>query len=274
MSDEVFVNEYMVILTSKIEIDCNEWLGYIKGNWENLMRKNTRFLTLAGIHGKENGMLGSRDNELLLDYDFAIKSLLKIYKDDIKEKNIQIFLEDVGSHFNSSKLDEEKFVNVVKKHKPTIISLAFCFTDKSELNDILRASGIYSILILTQDKVNIMEDKYVVLDEAQRKIIEKVALEQPKNIVLWGSSGTGKTLLLTQALSIKISHFKKQEYKGEKYKLNVIISSYFAENNNVPLMQDLKTKYLSHLCNEEYVRFIDFSTLCKGNNKILANFSF
>ena len=48
-----------------------------------------------------------------------------------------------------------------------------------------RSAGIYSVLIMSKDQANITEGKYVVLDPAQKMIIEKVAENQPKNVFLW-----------------------------------------------------------------------------------------
>ena len=251
-------NEH-VILTSNDEIDTNQFVFYVKDNWNKLIHKNTRFLILTGIHGKNDGKLGSKDNGMVLDYEFAINGLKKDFKDDIEDKNVQIILEDVGSHVDSMKLDEVKFVAAVKKHNPTLISLSFCHTDKSELNDILRAAGIYAVLFITQDKSEITEGKYVFLDEIQRQVIDKVANEKPQNILLWGSHGTGKTLLLAQALAMKISYYKKQNLP-----IKIIVSSYSNDSTDDPLMQDLKTKYLAHIVHEEYVHFVDFLHLCEG----------
>ena len=55
---------------------------------------------------------------------------------------------DVGSHRKRNELDANKFVAAVKDFQPTMILLAFCWSHKSELNDLLRAAGIYSSLIL------------------------------------------------------------------------------------------------------------------------------
>ena len=259
MYSNKFCNNEHVILKSNDEIDTNQFLTYVKENWNKLIHENTRFLILTGIHGKNDGKLGSRDNGMLLDYEFAINGLKKDFEDDIKDKNVQIILEDVGSHVDSMKLDEDKFVAAVKKHNPTLISLSFCHTDKSELNDILRSAGIYAVLIITQDKSKITEGKYVFLDDIQRQIIDKVANEKPQNIILWGSHGTGKTLLLAQTLVMKISNYKKQNLP-----IQIIVSSYSNDSTDAPLMQDLKTKYLAHIENEIYVDFVDFLHLCEG----------
>ena len=76
----------------------------------------------------------------------------------------------MASNFNSTKLDQEKLIEAIQNHNPTIISLSFCYTNVSELNDILRSAGIYTVLIMSKDRSNITEGKYVVLDSIQRYI--------------------------------------------------------------------------------------------------------
>ena len=37
---------------------------------------------------------------------------------------------------------------------------------------------------------------------------------QPKNVILWGSSGTGKTLLLAEMLMMRIAHYRDGHRDG------------------------------------------------------------
>ena len=110
MAEEVFAVENMVILTSKIEIDSNQWVHHMKNDyWNSLIKKNNaRFLVLSGTHGKANGKLGDTDNGMLEDYKFAINGLKRDFERDITEYNIEIFLEDIGDHVDSSKKINEK----------------------------------------------------------------------------------------------------------------------------------------------------------------------
>ena len=163
MAEKLFAVENMVILTSKIEIDCNQWVDHIKKDfWEPLIKKNnTRLLVLSGTHGVSDGKLGVKDRNMFLDYEYAIKGLKTHFKEDVAKYDIKIFLEDIGYHVDSSKIiDEEKLVDVVKKYKPTIINLAFCFTEVSEINNILRAAGIYTVLIKSQDRAEHTEEQW------------------------------------------------------------------------------------------------------------------
>ena len=255
----VFTAEGCVILTSTIGIDSYQWQKYFCNKWNNLMKPNAKVLVLAGIHGHKDGKLGLVDDGLLGEYEHQIDFLKKKYKEDIEKKKITFILEDVGAHMDRKKLNEEALVAAVKKHNPTIISLAFCYTNMSVLNNVLRAAGIYSVVILNKDRADITEDRCIELDEIQRKIVEDVAENQPQNIFLWGSSGTGKTIMLAEAMKMKISQYMK---KGVK--LNIFVTSYMATPES-QLMIVLKDKYLSHMPLGHKVQFIPFHQLCKSN---------
>ena len=174
--DHTFSSEHLVVITSKTAIDVLQWRKYIIDNWTKVMRKNSKLLVLAGVHGDSEGKIGHKDGGLFKDYQKAVKFLTEhknspIDKSDFEEKGMQIILEDVGSHLGPD-LDPERLVSSIKRHNPTVISLAFCYTDISELNDILRSSGIYTVLIMSKDRENITEGSYAVLDPAQKDIIE------------------------------------------------------------------------------------------------------
>ena len=258
MLEGVFTAEGCVILTSTIEIDSLQWQKYFRKEWNKLMKPNTKVLVLAGIHGRKDGKLGSVDDGLFNEYEHQIEFLKRKYKEEIEEKNIMFVIEDVGSLMDQKFVDEEALVEAVKKHNPTIISLAFCYTNVSVLNDVLRAAGVYSLLILNKDRANITEDKCIELDNIQRKIIEAVADNQPQNIFLWGSSGTGKTIILSESMKIKISQYMK---KG--IKLNIFVTSYMATPES-ELMHVLEDKYCSHITSGHQVKFMPFNQLCKG----------
>ena len=116
-------------------------------------------------------------------------------------------------------------------------------------------------MILSKYRADITEDRCIGLDATQKKIIEKVVDIPTKNIFLWGSSGTGKTIVLTEILKIKISHYKKTNIR-----LNVFVTSYMATSSS-QLMQDFKEKYLAYLPTKCQVRFVPFNLLCQGKKK-------
>ena len=113
---------------------------------------------------------------------------------------------------------------------------------------------------MSQDQAEITEDRYVILDPVQKQIIQQSALQMPKNVFLWGSTGTGKTLILTQLLAMKIS-----EYTKRGLKLKVFVSSYMSGIKDSMLMNEFKNRYLKHLTSlNDMVQFIPFEQLCKG----------
>ena len=100
-----------------------------------------------------------------------------------------------------------------------------------------------------------------------RQIIENVAKNLPKNILIWGTSGTGKTLLLTQILGIKISYYKMLG----GIKLNIIVTSFQSLDFKSQLLKDFKENYLTQLDNMDEVRFVSLPELCSGLLKIALN---
>ena len=267
MSKEWFTLENCVIMTSNIEIDSLQWQRHFRNNWNKIMMPNTKVLVLAGIHGCKDGKLGSVDDGLLGEYRHQILFLQKKYKEDFEKMNIKFILENVGSYIDQNGLDENKFVEVVKMHNPTMITLAFCYTNASILNDILRSSGIYTFMILSKDRADITENRCFSLDSTQEQIIKKVTNNPSQNIFLWGSSGTGKTILLTEILKIKLSY-----YKMKMVQLNVFVTSYMATSDS-QLIHDFKEKYLAFLPSTCHIRFTPFNLLCKGKKLLYYVFN-
>ena len=60
-----------------------------------------------------------------------------------------------------------------------------------------------------------------------------------KSLLLWGSSGTGKTLALVAALKRKVSYYKRR-----KIPYKVLVCSFGSDESNCKqLLNDFKTKY-------------------------------
>ena len=91
-----------------------------------------------------------------------------------------------------------------------MLALAWCYSIKSDVSLALRQNGILAKMVIEHDLRQICKNPNTKLDKKQSEIIENVVNEKPQNVILWGSSGTGKTILLTQALGMKFSYFKKE----------------------------------------------------------------
>ena len=220
------------------------------------MHENTRMLILSGVHGNIDGKLGDREDKFVSSCEAQVKNLRRNKSEDIEVKNIEFKVEDVGqidiNDHNKRELDEDKFVEAVKAFKPTVLVLAFCWSHKSELNDLLRAAGVYGTLILREDLAQITESRQVQLDEGQEELIRRIAEEKPKNVFLWGSSGTGKTLMLCEALKIKISQLRRSGKKD----VRVFVTTMKGDQ---PLLKDIEEKYLSDINVEGIMRLGDLA---------------
>jgi hypothetical protein len=136
-----------VIITATDVLEARQWRHYLITNWDRLTRKNSRILILAGVHGSENGCIGPSDAGLFKDNQGQLRVLKHKLHKEIEENNIDIALEDVGKHMNPDVLDEDKLVTAIKAYNPTLLILGFCYSQGSELNDILRGAGIYDEMV-------------------------------------------------------------------------------------------------------------------------------
>ena len=89
------------------------------------------------------------DSGLLDEYKRQIKMLKKKKKDDIENMNIEIIFLDAAEYLdNSGAVEYEKLTQVIKEHKPTLISLLFTIVNVPSLprmGNVLRASGIFML---------------------------------------------------------------------------------------------------------------------------------
>ena len=72
-------------------------------------------------------------------------------------------------------------------------------------------------------------------------------------LFLWGSSGTGKTLLSLETLKIKLSHFKSQNKT-----VKVIVTTF--EDTDTVLLENIRQKYLVNISD---VQILPLSQLCE-----------
>ena len=82
----------------------------------------------------------------------------------------------------------------------------------------------------------------------------------PKNIFLWGSSGTGKTLLLVETLKMYLAYFKLQKIKT---KVLVIVFHSTAQNSS-KLLDDLRKKYVADILPGEDIKIMTMKEACGG----------
>ena len=212
----------------------NRMIGHSKFSIEiyNRFRRRTmkkgKLLCLVGVHGGANP--DSQKTKSLMSWTKMIPNF-KNFGD--RSKTLISFLSDIGLELEMVDIGklrdyqelDEKIKNHFAADNPNEIFLAMAFDHKnvSALNSILRSAEMYSHLMICNHRTMPIQEKCCVLDNNQRQVIADVANyhdnwgaqndEQkikPRNIVLCGISGTGKTSILTELLLMRISHYKKQ----------------------------------------------------------------
>ena len=89
--------------------------------------------------------------------------------------------------------------------KPGILVLATCFSEKSQVNELLWKYGLYAALKISDDRGKLTEGRIYNLDEDQSIVLEKVhqdhaqatktrsgEVKGTKNVILYGQAGTGE----------------------------------------------------------------------------------
>ena len=248
----LFKEERLVIVTSTNEIDVLNWRRYLDENFERLARQDSKILILGGIHGRENGEIGERDERWVGWNKNQIGWLERKRAKEISEKNIKIEHIDLGACLVDDKLDEGLLKAAIQD--PTLVFLAFCFTDVSVLNDILRGAGIYAAMIVKQETNMVTEGHYARLDPVQEMVVREVGDRKVSNVFIWGSGGSGKTIVATQVLDIILAQYRaiNKQYKA-------IVTSYY---DTTELLSDMRQRYLPHLVTDNRVEFTTIPKLC------------
>ena len=142
---------YNVIILSNQDITWSDCIKYIKDNLYNF-RENSKILILYGIHGTDDGEIGEADDRLKILFEAIPRKLKKKYPEMFEK--IKIEMVDIGNHMNRSEIDQRKLVKSIREKDHTIIFLAFCYTNTSVLNDLLRSAGYKSNLNLLNSIFN------------------------------------------------------------------------------------------------------------------------
>ena len=140
--------------------------------------------------------------------------------------------------------------------------------------------GLFATLELCEDQNKISQGIYFKLNQIQRGTVCEMNEEHGKsledlekrNAFLFGSSGTGKTLLLPQLMRMRIGFLlrkltPKNKETGVKIKAVVTTHHRSFESENF-LLGQLKEKHLGHLSSDIHKRidieFPKIEELCKG----------
>ena len=289
-SEKIHV-ENNVILTTKDEISCQQTFNYLCMNLDRF-RIGSEFVVVCGIHGAPDGEMREGDEDFRYEYEMIFRWFHEQSKyqrraprngkpfELVKKRQYQMgTVLEVSSVENPDdegkyKLDENsklalkaQFERLLVTKRPVVLILASCWSHGGEISGILRSCGIYSTIRLLQDQGDLTEGQFFKLDSNQNDILSIVAADhnqndhnqlRSKNVFLYGSHGTGKTILLSEIFMMRIDYYNINRISLFKK----IFVSFTAYSEDYQLLRDIKEKHNEILPN--FIQYSDLKSLCHG----------
>ena len=91
--------------------------------------------------------------------------------------------------------------------------------------------------------------------------IKNQATSKGANIFLWGYNGTGKTILLCEALKIKLNKLRKIRSEHGDIKVAAFVAVFQQSEYESTLEKAMKEKYFSNMVSDDFVKFTNLKTL-------------
>ena len=196
-NNNIFHVERNVIITANEKINGTKLEKFLLDNLDNFQEK-TDFIVLSGHHHEKNESdgtvsVGKTDSALTDGFDGALERLLQHPKSHScktdcqkcmwkakKFKNSSIYIKTIQkngkyiiSEAGKGKI-KSKFEDLLTSTKPHALIFASCFSHLSEINHTLRASGLYSCLLVSTERSEITLGKVCHLDKEQQELLEAV----------------------------------------------------------------------------------------------------
>ena len=283
--------ENNVILTTKDEIHCQHTFNYLCMNLDRF-QIGSEFVVVCGIHGAPDGEMLEGDE----DFSYEYEMIFRWFHDEQRYKrraprNSKPFelvenrqyqmgtVVEVSSVENPDdegkyKLDENsklalkaQFERLLVTRRPVVLILASCWSYGGEISDILRSCGIYSTLRLLQDKGDLTEGQFFKLNSNQTNVLSTIAADQnkndpnhlrSKNVFLYGSHGTGKTILLSEIFMMRLAYYNLHSINLCKK----IFVSFSAYSEDYQLLKDMKENHIE--IPSSSIQYSDLKSLCHG----------
>ena len=155
---------------------------------------------------------------------------------EIKFECLEISTKEVDGKYEL--IDKAKIVEECRKCD--ILILCFCYTRINEVNSFFRSTGLYTELFMTKD-LSDMHGKLIKFDLPQGKYVREFTEKKPKNVLVLGPFGCGKTVFITQFMAIRIS-----EMETNKKPFRVIIAADMPTEDS-KLLRDMEAKNFGFL---------------------------
>ena len=203
--DPQFHVENNTIITSKDFITVQQVFNFLSKNLEKF-RVGSQFVVVSGVHGSEDGDLMQGDEALVRDYRMMYRWFkhhkkygpqAKMVEDRQYEMNLNSV---IGVTSEKDKTQEGKFVlskdsamtlknefeRILDLKQPIVLILASCWSHRSQIADILRSTGIFTVMNVLEERGNITNGKMFLLDQEQKKFFTNIADLVIKDVILMG----------------------------------------------------------------------------------------
>ena len=203
--DPQFHVENNTIITSKDFITVQQVFNFLSKNLEKF-RVGSQFVVVSGVHGSEDGDLMQGDEALVRDYRMMYRWFkhhkkygpqAKMVEDRQYEMNLNSV---IGVTSEEDKTQEGKFVlskdstmtlknefeRILDLKQPIVLILASCWSHRSQIADILRSTGIFTVMNVLEERGNITSGKMFLLDQEQKKFFTNIADLVIKDVILMG----------------------------------------------------------------------------------------
>jgi len=152
-----------------------------------------------------------------------------------------------------------KLIQDIKRFKPSLLILSWCWSLNSDFSLELRRLGVSSVLLLNHDLKILTGDPNAELDTLQVELIEDFANKIPRHVFLSGSAGTGKTLSAVEMAKI-------MQCQPDWREKPVIVTNFMLSTE---LEKNYKNKYFANIDNVEIVDIRDLKKqLNVGTNQL------
>ena len=194
-----------VIITTKEEVTVQHVFNYLTENLDKF-RVGSEFITVCGVHGGENGKLGEADEDFRYDYEmmnrwfknhqkyskqakmvedrkYVMETVLEVSSEEAETQDGTYVLQD-----DSKAKLKTKFEEVLAKQVPMVLILASCFSFKSQICDILRSTGLLTVINVLEERGEITNQNMFLLDPEQQEFFKIISDEELniKDVIVGG----------------------------------------------------------------------------------------
>ena len=291
MAHSKFHNQNCNFITSTEAITASDMTRELK---RRILQKeflpNTKFVMFSGCHHGKNRhgevVLGQTDFILNQGFYHMVFTNLSELKDEegnniweemnFKRKLITISttetvdMKTFESEFHLSRLTKQDLKEladkICKQNRPIVLIFASCYSYYSSVKDFLAAEGVLAAININKDHGDISGGKIFALDPQQQEVLKKIRQcireDRLPNVFLWGSGGTGKTLLMVEMLQMYLAYYKMKSIPTKV--LVIVYHSFIKEGDK--LLEDLRTKYLANIDEGVDICILTMKQACKSIN--------